>query len=78
MSKHYERHVQSLVADFLEMLEPEVRSAISREHLDQLEMLVESAISTAVLEQTEAVANQINALAAAVRRGAETYDSAAA
>jgi len=74
MSVRYERHVQSVLNAFQDMLEPEARAALSEEHMDQLSMLMESAISTAVLEQLEAVADEINDLSVLIRRRAETFE----
>jgi len=74
MSKRYERHVESVLQTFLDLLEPEARASLSQEHLDELQMLMESAISTAVLEQLEAVADQVSDLGVMIRRRAERFD----
>ena len=75
MSAHYERHVESILKAFLEMLEPEVRESLKQEHIDELAMMVESAISTAVLQQLETVADEVGSLAQLIRRRAERYES---
>ena len=77
MSAHYERHVDSVVSAFLNMLEPDVKNSITQEHLDELSMLVESAISTAVLEQLEVVADEIGSLGNLIRRRAERFEHGA-
>ena len=74
MSKRYERHVESVLQAFLDLLEPEVRGSLSQEHLDELQMLMESAISTAVLEQLEAVADEVSDRGVLIRRRAEKFD----
>jgi hypothetical protein len=75
MSKRYERHVESVLHAFLDLLEPEVRASLSQEHLDELQMLMESAVSTAVLEQLEVVADEVSNLGALIRRRAEKFDA---
>lgn len=74
MTLHYEHHVESVLKAFVDLLEPEVRSALSQAHLDELEMLMESAISTAVLQQLEAAADEVSDLSVAIRRRAERFD----
>jgi len=74
MSKRYERHVESVLQAFLDLLEPQARGSLSQEHLDELQMLMESAISTAVLEQLEAVADEVSDLGVLIRRRAEKFD----
>ena len=78
MSKRYEEHVESILKAFLDLLEPEVRAALSQEHMDELSMLMESAISTSVLQQLEATADEVSDLAVLIRRRAETFEQAAA
>jgi len=75
MSVRYERHVQSVLQAFQNMLEPEAKAALSEEHMDQLSMMMESAISTAVLEQLEAVADEVNDLSVIIRRRAENFEA---
>jgi|GEM_PF-1976862 hypothetical protein len=75
MSVRYERHVQSVLQAFQDMLEPEAKAALSEEHMDQLSMMMESAISTAVLEQLEAVADEVNDLSVIIRRRAENFEA---
>ena len=75
MSVRYERHVQSVLKAFQDMLEPEAKAALSEEHMDELSMLMESAISTAVLEQLEAVADEVNDLSVIIRRRAENFEA---
>jgi len=74
MSKRYERHVESVLQAFLDLLGPQARGSLSQEHLDELQMLMESAISTAVLEQLEAVADEVSDLGVLIRRRAEKFD----
>jgi hypothetical protein len=75
MSVHYERHVESVLKAFLDMLEPEAKAVLSEEHIDELSMLVESAITAAVFQQLEAVADEVNDVAVMIRRRAENFES---
>jgi hypothetical protein len=74
MSQHYEKRAESVVNNFLNLLDPEARECLTQEQTDHLSMLVESAISTAVLDQLEAIADEISDLSVLIRRRAERYD----
>ena len=74
MSEHYEKHAVEVADAFLEMLDDEVREAISEDHRNELAMLIEAAISTAVFDQLEHAAEEIATLAQRIRHHAEHYD----
>jgi hypothetical protein len=74
MTQHYEAHAEKVVAGFKQMLGDELAATLGDEHFEELAMMIESAISSSVLSELERAADQVAALAAQLRKHAETYD----
>jgi len=64
-------HARHVVDSFRALVNTEAGGCLNEEHYSELALLVEGAIDTALLEQLEPLADQIEALAAEVRRRAE-------
>ncbi|PLY17236.1 MAG: phosphatase [Sedimenticola sp.] len=74
MTEHYVKNARSIVNGFKSMLSDEVVEAVGDENFAQLTMLVESGMANLLLQNMEKVADQVEALAHAIRDDAENFD----
>jgi predicted Co/Zn/Cd cation transporter (cation efflux family) len=74
MTEHHTDHAAKVVQTFRYLLSDKARAAVGEAHFTELGLLIESAVDTAVLQEIERVADEIAALARAVRTRAESYE----
>ncbi|MCB1876273.1 MAG: hypothetical protein KDH88_09890 [Chromatiales bacterium] len=73
MTQRQAKHAKQVVEHFQAMIQDEGGPELSEAHMDELTLMVESAISAALLEQMERFADQLERMAADVRKDAEHF-----
>lgn len=71
MSENFQQHAADLVNTFKQQLSNSAIEHVGQAHFEQLELLVESALASISLSQMEKTADQVQALAEALRNEAE-------